>query len=226
MVSRNPEELREELEGIEFEGSAYALTLLRSEADRTVERQLDAFRDVDTKASRMLRLNVLLVGVIVSTLSIASQLGSSSEAGVPVIEQFENVYIEVGVAALVVSTALAAVTYSATEYDVGVSADNVRTLLDADLPTEETRALLVKNSIARINFNRSTNLRNIPLISATVVFAVIAVVLFALGAYQATIRPVPWWLSAGAMLVVAAVAIASGLVKQTHVAVRDVREWH
>lgn len=225
MVSRNPDELRDELEAIEFEGSASTLRTLRSEADLTVERQLATLADIDEEASRMLRLNVLLVGVVVSALSIASQLEGNSGAGVPRIGQFQNVYVELAVGSLVVSTALAAITYSATEYDVGISTENAMKLLGAGLPPERIEALLVKNYVARVNFNRSTNVRNLPLVTATIVFAVVGVVLFALGTYQATVRPIPWWLAAGAIVVIGAVVLASGLPTQTYRAILDLREW-
>ena len=225
MVSQNPDDLMRELEGIEFEGDAGTLTALRDEANLTVERQLDALADIDDKASRMLRLNALVVGVVVSALSIASELADPSGAGVPVLEQFRNGYVELGLASLVLSTALAAMTYTVTEYDGGVSAENVKRLLRLELPLDEVGVILVKNYAARINFNRSSNLRNIPLITATIVFAVTGVVCFSLGVYQAAIRPVPWWLATGAILVVGAVVYASGLVRQTRRAIQDVREW-
>lgn len=225
MVSRHPDELGRELEEIEFEGGTPTLRTLRREATVTVERQLVTLADIDDKASRMLRLNVLLVGVVVSALSIASQLEGGSASGMPVIARFRNGYVELGIASLVVSTALAAITYSASEYDVGVSAENAMRLLVADLPPEEVETLLVKNYVARINFNRSANVRNLPLVTATIVFAVVGVVLLTLGTYQATIRPVPWWLSTGAVLVVSVVVVTSGLVRQSYRAVQDVLQW-
>jgi hypothetical protein len=88
MVSSNPDELEAELEAIEFQGDVETLRTLRSEADLTVGRQLATLTDIDDKASRMLRLNVLLVGVVVSGLSIASQLGVDSGHGVPIVDQF------------------------------------------------------------------------------------------------------------------------------------------
>lgn len=156
MVSQNPEELREELEGIEFTGNIRTLGTLRSEANLTVDRQLATLADIDDKASRMLRLNVLLVGVVVSSLSISSQLGETPGSGVPLIGQFRNVYVELAVVSLVLSTALAAITYSATEYDVWISAENAMTLLDAELGPETVETLLVKNYVTRVSFNRST----------------------------------------------------------------------
>lgn len=226
MVSRNPEDLTEELEAIEFRGNAATLTVLRSEADETVDRQLDALADIDDKASRMLRLNVLLVGVVVSALSIASRLDVSLESGTPVIGQFRNIYVELAVASFVLSTALAAVTYTATEYDVGISAENAMELLGADLSTETVETLLVKNYVVRVNFNRSVNIRNIPLVTATIVFAVTGVILFTLGTYQAIVGPVSWWLLAGAMALIVAVVVVSGLPTQTYRAWLDIREWH
>ena len=225
MVSRNPFELKEELEAIEFEGDARTLGTLRSEANLTVERQLSTLADIDDKASRMLRLNVLLVGVVVSALSITSRLEGNSAGGASVIGRFQNVYVELAVASFVLSSALAAITYSATEYDVGISTENATKLLGAGLSEKRIETLLVKNYAARVNFNRSINVRNLPLVTATIVFAVGGILLFALGTYQATVRPVPWWLALGAILVMGAVCVTSGLVTQTCRAIRDVREW-
>jgi len=225
MASRNPDELEAELKAIEFEGDTQTLGTLRSEANLTVERQLATLADIDDKASRMLRLNVLLVGVVVSALSITDRLGDASMTGVPMIDQFQNVYVELGLASLVLSTAVAAITYTVTEYDGGVSGDNLTRLLQAELPHEGVEALLVKNYATRINFNRSANVRNTPLITATIVFAVTGVVLLTVGTYQAVLQPVPWWLAAGAILVVGTIVVVSGLVTQTHQAVRDILAW-
>lgn len=147
------------------------------------------------------------------------------QTGDPIIGGFRNGYVELGVAALVLSTALAALTYTATEYDGGVSSNNVKKLLSADVPLYEAETLLVKNYVARINFNRSANVRNIPLITATIDLAVVGVVSFVLGTFQATIRPVPWWLAAGAVCVVSSVVFVSGLPTQTYRAIQDVRTW-
>lgn len=225
MVSQNPDELGAELEVIEFDGSPRTLAVLRSEANLTVERQLDTLADIDDKASRMLRLNLLTVGVILSALSIASQLDGGARTGLTVIGGFRNVYVEVGVASLVLSSALAAITYSASENDGGVSAENVTRLLRTDLPLEDAEVLLVKNYVARINFNRSSNVRNIPLITGTIVLAVVGVILLTLGVYQATVRPVPWWLATAAIAMTSTVVFVSGVLTQTGRAIADIRAW-
>lgn len=225
MSSRNPDDLRRELEDTDFTGSPDLLSELCSEARKTVDGQRETLNDVDTKASRILRLNVLLIGVIVSALSIAVQNGGGPASTLPGVGPFLNLYMKLGVAFLILSTALAALTYTASELDVGVDSDNLTSLLRAEMPLDDARELLVKNYVVRINFNRSTNIRNIPLITSTIVFLVVAVVCFALGIYEAVIDYVPLWLSISALLLVACVVGISGLLKQTLRAIRDFREW-
>lgn len=225
MSSRDPDDLREELKSLDFGGDAKLLSELRAEARETVDAQRSTLNDIDTKASKILRLNILLIGVIVSALSIAAQNGGSNST-VPGVEPFVNVYMKLGIVSLVLSTALAAITYTASELDVGVSSTNLKNLLRADFQLDEAQELLVKNYIVRINFNRSTNIRNIPLITSTIAFIVAGVVFFALGMYEVVIGAVPWWLSGLALSLFSGVVLISGLLTQTARAIRDVREWH
>lgn len=224
MSSRDPDELREELESIDFSGDVGFLTELRAEARETVESQSDTLADIDTKASRILRLNILLIGVLVSVLSIASQNGSEESASMGM-DPLVNPFIYTGVGALVLSTAFSALTYTASELDVGVSSENVTNLLRADFSRQEAEALLVKNYVMRINFNRSTNVRNIPLIQMTIFLVIVAVVFFTLGAYDAVVGTVPGWISGSAIVLLLLIVVLSGLPKQLLRAVRDVLEW-
>lgn len=225
MSSRDPEKLRAELEHIDYSGNPELLSELRSEARETVDAQKETLNDIDTKASKLLRLNVLLIGVIISAFSIAAQYGADSNSTLPGVEPFLNMYVKFGVASLVISTALAAVTYTASELDVGLDSSNLTNLIRADFAPEDAQELLVKNYIVRINFNRSTNIRNIPLITSTIIFVVLGVIFFSLGVYEAMIDDVPYWLSGGAFLLILSVVLSSGLITQTIRAIRDIFEW-
>lgn len=225
MASRDPAELREELEEVDFDGDPRQLSELRSEARETVDAQRETLNDIDTKASKILRLNVALIGILISVLSIAIQVGPDSETGLENIEPFVNVYTEIGLGALVLSTAFAAVTYTASELDVGVSSENLTGLLKADFTRKETEELLVQNYIMRINFNRSTNLRNIPLIQLTIVLIVSAIVSFVLGLYQGVSGSVPIWLWLSSIVLLGGVVWISGLVRQVRRAIDDLRGW-
>lgn len=77
----------------------------------------------------------------------------------------------------------------------------------------------------RINFNRSTNLRNIPLIQLTIVLIVSAIVSFALGLYQGISDSVPIWLLLSSIALLGGVVWVSGLVTQIRRAIDDLREW-
>jgi len=224
MSSRNPDELRDELKSIDFTGDPELLAELRSEARETVSAQQETLTDIDSKASRILRLNVLLIGILVSALSITAQNGGDSTM-LPRATSFANWYMRAGVGSLVLSTTLAAITYTASELDIGVSSTNVVSLMKTDFDADEARELLVKNYAYRINFNRSTSVRNTPLITGTIVFLVSGVVFLALGTYRALVRPVPLWLLTVASALLLAVVVLSDLIPQLRLAVRDVLEW-
>ena len=226
MSSRDPDELREELEDIDFSGYSDQLSVLRAEARKTVDAQRETLDDIDTKASKILRLNVALIGTLVSVVSLAIQFAPDSESGIGRIKPFVNVYTEVGIAALILSTAFAAVTYTASEVEVGVSSENLTNLLRANFSQSESEELLVKNYIMQINFNRSTNVRNIPLFQLTMVFAILAIISLVLGLYRGVIGAVPVWLLAVAVLLLFAVVSVSGIIQQTRRAIHDLREWY
>lgn len=225
MSSRDPRELREELEEIDFDGDPEQLAMLRAEARETVDAQRETLTDIDTKASKILRLNIALIGILISVLSIAVQFGPGSETGFGNVEPLVNVYAMIGIGALVLSTAFAAMTYTASELDVGVSSENLTGLLKSDFEQQETEELLIKNYITRINFNRSTNVRNIPLIQLTILLIVVAIVSFSLGLYQAAVGFVPLWLRLASILLLGVVVLVSGLPTQASAAIRDLREW-
>jgi len=225
MSSRDPRELKSELEEIEFSGDSEQLGELRAEARATVDAQRETLADIDTKASKILRLNIALVGILISVVSIATQLSSGQRSGVGTVEPFLNSYTVLGVGALVLSTAFAAMTYTASELDVGVSSENLTKLLNSDFQQQETEVLLIQNYIMRINFNRSTNVRNIPLVQVTILLIVSAIISFALGLYNGIAGTVPIWLLIPSILLLTVVVLVSGLPTQTHRAITDLRAW-
>ncbi|WP_136686905.1 hypothetical protein [Halorhabdus amylolytica] len=149
MSSRAPSDLRQELRETDYAGNDKNLFELREEARETVDAQRDTLDDIDTKASRILRLNIALIGILVSVLSIGTQLGSDS-AGFSGIDPFVNVYTGFGVGSLILSTTFAALTYTASELDVGISSENLTELLKADFSRKEMEELLVKTILCAL----------------------------------------------------------------------------
>ncbi len=91
--SRHPDDLKKELESIEFDGEPEVLDDLREEARETVESQKETLLDVDDKASKVLRLNVLLFAVLVSAFCIAAQWGAEVDGGAVDWGAFTNPYV-------------------------------------------------------------------------------------------------------------------------------------
>lgn len=223
MASRDPDALRAELRDVDFGGDLELLRELRAEARETVSSQQATLSDIDTKTSKVLRLNLILLGLLVSVVSIAAQ--SSGESSTTAVQPFVNWYLKTGIASIVLSTLFAGITYTASELDVGVSSENLQAVLDAPSSTEAVEELLVKNYIMRINFNRSSNIRNIPLFQATILLELVAMLLVSLGVYDAVIGPVPVTIQLAASTVGMVAVFVSGLVQQTIRAMRDVWTW-
>ena len=231
-ISQNPEILEERLKNIQFDGDDELLEDLRLEAHRTVDFQTSAINDVDNKASKLLRLNILLLGLIVSALSIATQLvpaspdsGDTGRMTALSLASLVNDYMVAGIAMLIFSIVFAALTYSTTDLDIGVGRDNLSTLIGADFDRADPNELLVKNYISRINWNRSASLRLLPLISSTIVLSISSLVLFSLGVHDLVFGGVPPYLWVGGLVTVGITVFATGLPKQSLRALADWREW-
>lgn len=177
------------------------------EAKRTVNRQTEWLREIDTKAMRTLRFNAILLGVVVPTATFAVQFGLVRSA-----EVFYNVHVGAGVAALVGSTALAGVTYTATSLDVGVSSDDIRTAQRHGLSDRQLHDTLVTSYAGWIRSNRRTLLRNSLLVTATIVLTIYALALLALGAGAAVLGGIPAPVRYGAYLGLVAVTLGCRLV--------------
>lgn len=215
MASRDPNRLRARLRRSSFDGDPEVLSTLREEAQRTVDQQVATLNDIDTKASRILRINIVLLGLLVTGISYVSQADGVAVAA------FDNPYFVGGVGGVVVSSALAGLTYSASEVDGGVGADNVATTLDSGVQSELFSEYLLQNYAMRVNFNRSTNVRNAPLITATILSLVAALGLIGLGSFRAFYGPVPHSWTVAFVLSTVAYARLAGLFGQTRKALTD-----
>lgn len=113
--------------------------LALSEARETLNIQLDTQSDIDTKAARVLRVNTLVLGIIISVMSFVIDDSVVRPDG-----ELFNSYAITGMVVLLTSIALSALTYSASDPVVGISRSDVETLVDggySDLANKEGLAL-------------------------------------------------------------------------------------
>lgn len=151
-----------------------------------VDSQVDWLREMDAKAMRTVRFNAVLLGLLVpvATFAVESGLVSSTDA-------FYNVHVGFGVAALVGSTALAGVAYTATSLDVGVSSDDIRSAHRQDFSDRRVHDTLVASYVRWIQSNRRILVLNSLLVTATIVLMIHALALLALGGAIAVFGGVP-----------------------------------
>lgn len=157
------------------------------EARRTIDKQNEVLNNIDDKAARILRINLVVVGILLSGLSLAmNNSGQQTDPLVKLLPAIVNVYTELGMVALLLSTAFAAVTYTASALRIGVSGDSLRQIVFEGTASDRDRLRGLADSYASwIQTNHRTNAFNAPLATVTLILLVCAVTFFLLGGLEA-----------------------------------------
>jgi len=156
-----------------------SLQLAREEGRETITEQVQNLRDIDQKAARILRLNLIIISLTPTVLSIIFQSDNS-----PGLSVLLNEYTIFGLFCLLLSTGLAALTYTATDVQVGVGNDDLREIVDGNYEEEIVLENLVMAYGDWIEFNTRTGIRNAPYITLTVLLIVAAITNFVLGVIE------------------------------------------
>jgi hypothetical protein len=122
-----------------------------SKARETLNGQLEVQSDIDDKAARTLRINTVLLGIVVSGVSFLLDDSIVREGG----EVF-NEFTVAGLVLLLASTAFAALTYSASDAVVGISREDVETLIDGEYSAVANKEGLAISFGEWIEFNSET----------------------------------------------------------------------
>lgn len=190
---------------VSFRGDKTALERTITEARKTVGHQILALTDIDAKAIKILKVNVMVLGALLSGLTF----GASSSS--VVVSDFWNAYFGVGFVSLLVSSTTAALTYRATDFRVGVDSKNVQQVLENDLRDEELLRVLTRSYAGWIDYNVGANVRNAPWITSTVLALVVALVYLSLAVYHTVVATVSPVLLITTNLVLLGVVYLSGL---------------
>lgn len=212
-------DLERRLRRIDFEGEPEVVEKLRREAQRTLDNQVRARDDINAKAIRTLRHNVLLTGVLLTALSFVAK-----SPAVAVVDFF-NGFVSVGVAALLLSSSSAALTYGRTDVAVGIKSDDVADVLELDLTDDQFQEVIVKSYATWLERNAESHAKNAFFVNLTVAFLVVAIVYFSLGTYAGVTGRVPGEFLAGANVVLVLVTWRTGLLEQLRRALRRRGRW-
>lgn len=189
-----------------------ALAVSREEARATVDHQIRTINDVDVEAVRILRANVVLAGLVLTGVSLVVRSGR--EVGATVL----NGYLVSGLGFLLFSTALAAVTYTASSMQPGIGPDDLRSILHSNYSADQVRTGLIEGYAHWMEFDRATNVRDAPLLTATIVLLAWALGFVGAGVVVAFRGPVPWYVHWSVPILLLAFTASTGLYGQ-------VRRW-
>lgn len=189
------------------------LTISREEAHRTVDRQIDTLDDIDTKAAKILRINLILLGIILTGLSIASAPGSSQSAPLAYSDLVNN-YTVIGTVSLLLSTGAAAVTYTASSLKAGASAKDIDRFLTSNYSDREDYRLLVEGYTDWIQYNYKVNAKNAPLGTLTILLLILSMLFLALGVKQAATGHMEIYLKIFAVLLFILIVYLTGIIGQ------------
>ncbi|WP_276301879.1 hypothetical protein [Halorussus lipolyticus] len=196
--------LEDDLQNLSFDGGNESLERTITEARETLNHQIQALNDMDTKAVKILRVNVLVIGVLLSALSFGAKSDSLA------VTDFWSQYFGIGLVLLLTSSATAALTYRTTDFRAGVDSGNVIQVLDHDVTDEELLRVLTKSYAKWIQYNTEANLRNAPWITLTTITLVASLTYFSLGVYHVALDTVSPFLLAGTNFLLLVVVYLSG----------------
>lgn len=196
-----------------------SLRVTREEAREALDHQIDALNDIDDKAVQTLRLNVLLLGVV---LTLASVLASSTVT--PVIRRMANSLLVAGVVSSAASMVTAIWVHTSTPYRVGAGPADLHASLSEKPPEDELLAALLYNYATWMEQNARLNRRDGIALFASHVCLFLAMGYYASGVvFGVYVSHVEWWYS---LLITAALlgfVGASVLVVRHRLGVRVLR---
>jgi len=126
-----------------------------------------------------------------------------------------------------ISSAVAALTYTASDSEVGIEADKIPTVIESDLSGEEFELAVAQSHSRWIWFNNKTNVINAPLITLTNILLVVSLFHLSLGAYIGLVGWQSWLVTSGVWVFLIAFILSSNILRQMNSLrkVVDLREW-
>ncbi|WP_436930821.1 hypothetical protein [Halosimplex halobium] len=187
-------------------GNVESLRIAREEAQRTLRAQLSTLDDIDSKAVSVFRLNVAVVGVLFSVLSVAGASDAAAVAGVL------NPAVGAGVALFVLSAAAAGLTYATAGQRVGADPTGLEGVGDRS----EAAALehLVDSYADWIRHNQRTNFRKALLVTLAILGTVAGTLALSVGVVAAftDLLVLPAGVAVAAVILLAAVVNLPGQI--------------
>ncbi|MFB6177369.1 MAG: hypothetical protein ABEI99_09550 [Halobaculum sp.] len=163
--------------------------LALAQAQRVVDEQRQYLTDIDTKAVKLLRLNVLLIGVGVSVFSASSRAGSFHVA------VLSNWYTVVGSLLLLLSTVASGAAYTRSRVTVGPNPHGIVRLASTEADPDLVRRGLAASYAEWIAENRRAVSRTQPRVIGSIVSLLSALLFVTTGLGAVVANSLPWYVS-------------------------------
>lgn len=177
------------------------------QAERVVDAQQAALSDINTKAIKLLRLDVVLIGAVVSVVSIVARTDVATEA-------ISSGYTITGGLLLLGSTVTAALTYTTSQNKAGPSGTDIARMVSGDFDSQQVRIGLARSYATWIQENYETNVWNVPFLTASIVSLVSAFVFFAFGLVDSVVGGLPRTTFVAPVLLTILLAVQTNLYGQ------------
>lgn len=152
-----------------------ALCKACEEGRETLDHQIASLRNIDDKAVRILRANILFIGLVLTAVSITVR--SSID-----VFRFVNSHTILGSFLLLCSCAMAAMTFLVTEYEPGIGANAITITTEEDLSKQQLHVRLSNGYASWIRYNESALQINGLLATGTIILVIDAIALLTSGA--------------------------------------------
>ena len=139
------------LEKPETEYDIESLRRTHEEGRATLDHLISTINDTDDKAAYTLRINILILGIVATIISLTLR------EGIVQAQDVSNVALYVAIASSILSLVVSLLIYSRTEFKVGLSANDLGSVLGEKFSEERLLLALIRSEQRWIRYNEKTN---------------------------------------------------------------------
>ena len=155
------------------DGGSYSdLRVACNEARRTLDQQIEKIHKEDQKAVGIFRLNLLVLGILSSGVSLSIRTDTISASN------FVNAHVAIGASSLILSTVLAAMTYTSSSFSMGIKPGPVTQAANDGYESGEFLNTLSSEYSNWLEYNQKVHKFNANSIVWAMIFAVAGLVFF------------------------------------------------
>lgn len=179
---------------------------VRREGRETLNEQIETLSWIDEKAGRMMRVNILFLGIILSAFSfLIGQDIVRDDVGI------FNLFTIVGLGFTVLSISISALAYTASNTVGGIRGEEIGNIMDSDYSELQVTEGIASSYEDWIKGNKGPVVTNALWITAAAIFLTAGLIYLSLGVIHAVAFSVHWGVGFASVVVLVGYSYYSGL---------------